>query len=191
MIQTFTEVRFKDSAGKTVIPDGAIVCERGKKAWTCLVEVKTSRAALRDDQVGCYMDVARENGFDGVLTISNQITSSSLESPVTIDKRKVRKRGLWHLSWWRIITEAIVQTRYRGVSDPDQAWILGELIAYLDSEASGAAASRTWATNGSRPQGRARRDAQANTPRRERSPSGGSSSRSTSASGSRRTSDGW
>src|ERR687898_336584 len=40
VIETFTEVRFKDAAGKTVIPDGAIVCRRGKRAWTCLVEVK-------------------------------------------------------------------------------------------------------------------------------------------------------
>jgi hypothetical protein len=137
-IQTFTEVRFKDSSGKTVIPDGAIVCERGQKSWTCLVEVKTGKAQLRDEQVGCYLDVARENGFDGVLTISNQITAASTESPVQVDRRKLGKRGLWHFSWWRIITEAIVQSRYRGVSDPDQAWILGELIAYLDSEASGA-----------------------------------------------------
>lgn len=137
-IETFTEVRFKDSAGKTVIPDGAIVCQRGGRSWTCLVEVKTGKAPLRDEQVSCYMDVARENGFDGVLTISNQITASSTESPVSIDKRKVGKRGLWHYSWWRIITEAIVQHRYRGISDPDQAWILGELIAYFDSEASGA-----------------------------------------------------
>ena len=138
VIETFAEVRFKDATGKTVIPDGAIVCERGQKTWTCLVEVKTGRAPLKEEQVGCYMDVARENGFDGVLTISNQLTASSDESPVSIDKRKVGKRGLWHFSWWRIITEAIVQSRYRGVSDPDQAWILGELIAYLDSEASGA-----------------------------------------------------
>jgi hypothetical protein len=137
-IQTFAEVRFKDSAGKTVIPDGAIVCERGQRIWTCLVEVKTGKAPLREEQVGCYLDVARANGFDGVLTISNQITASSGESPVMIDKRKLGKRGLWHFSWWRIITEAIVQNRYRGISDPDQAWILGELIAYLDSEASGA-----------------------------------------------------
>jgi hypothetical protein len=138
LIQTFAEVRFKDSAGKTVIPDGAIVCDRGKKSWTCLVEVKTGEAPLRDEQVGCYLDVAKENGFDGVLTISNQITATSNESPVMVDKRKLGKRGLWHFSWWRIITEAIVQSRYRGISDPDQAWILGELIAYLDSEASGA-----------------------------------------------------
>lgn len=138
VIQTFTEVRFKDSNGKLVIPDGAVVCERGKKSWMCLVEVKTGKAPLGEEQVGCYLDVARENGFDGVLTISNQITAASNESPVTVDKRKLGKRGLWHFSWWRIITEAIVQSRYRGISDPDQAWILGELIAYLDSEASGA-----------------------------------------------------
>src|SRR5215211_4542305 len=62
VIQTFTEVRFKDSAGNTVIPDGAIVCERGKKSWTCLVEVKTAKAQLRGEQVGCYLDLARENG---------------------------------------------------------------------------------------------------------------------------------
>ena len=139
VIETFAEVRFKDAGGKTVIPDGAIVCQRGKKRWTCLVEVKTGTAALKDDQVGSYLDVAREHGFDGVLTISNQITPSSSVTPVTVDGRKLRRTSLWHFSWWRIITEAIVQSRYRGVSDPDQAWILGELIAYLDNEASGAA----------------------------------------------------
>lgn len=139
VIQTFTEVRFKDADGKAVIPDGAIVCERGRKTWTCLVEVKTGGADLRSEQVGAYLDIAREQSFDGVLTISNQITGSSTESPVTLDGRKRRKAALWHFSWWRIITEAVVQSRYRGIADPDQAWILDELIAYLDSEASGAA----------------------------------------------------
>ena len=138
VIQTFAEVRFKDGNGKTVIPDGAIVCERGGKRWTCLVEVKTARAVLNSEQVSAYLDVARDNGFDGVLTISNQITATSSDSPVAVDGRKLKRSSLWHFSWWRIITEAIVQSRYRGVSDPDQAWLLGELIAYFDSEASGA-----------------------------------------------------
>src|SRR5215217_2067563 len=34
VIETFTEVRFKDAERKTVIPDGAIVCRRGEKVWT-------------------------------------------------------------------------------------------------------------------------------------------------------------
>lgn len=138
VIDTFAEVRFKDSAGKTVIPDGAIVCRRGQKSWTCLVEIKTAGASLRTEQVNAYLDIAREHGFDGVLTISNQITAGSTESPVAVDGRKLKRAALWHFSWWRVLTEAIVQHRYRGISDPDQAWILGELIAYLDSAASGA-----------------------------------------------------
>src|ERR1035437_6933121 len=76
-IETFAEVRFKDATGKTVIPDGAIVCRRGSKTWTCLVEVKTGSARLKDDQVASYLDVARENGFDGVLTISTKIRETS------------------------------------------------------------------------------------------------------------------
>ena len=138
VIETYAEVRFKDFAGKTVIPDGVIVCKRGAKRWTCLVEVKTGTHDLKDDQVGGYLDIARENGFDGVLTISNQITATSSDSPVAVDGRKLRRACLWHFSWWRVLTEAVVQSRYRGVSDPDQAWILRELIHYLSSDASGA-----------------------------------------------------
>jgi hypothetical protein len=138
VIETFAEVRFKDAAGKTVIPDGAIICRRGVKTWTRLVEVKTGAARLTDEQVASYLDVAREQSFDGVLTISTQITATSAESPVAVDGRKLRTTGLWHFSWWRVLTEAVVQQRYRGISDPDQEWVLRELIHYLSSDASGA-----------------------------------------------------
>ena len=137
-IATYAEVQVKDGAGKTHIPDGAIIVERGKAAWRCLVEVKTGDADLRSEQVNRYLDWARENRLDGVLTISNQITGSPTDSPVPVDGRKLRTTRLYHLSWWRILTEAIVQHRHRGVEDPDQAWLLGELIAYLDDERSGA-----------------------------------------------------
>jgi hypothetical protein len=137
VIETFTEVRFKNGDGKTAIPDGAIVCRRGKRDWTCLVEVKTGNNDLKGDQVSGYLDVARENGFDGVLTISNQITASVNESPIALGRQKPKKVSLWHLSWWRILTEAVVRSQHRGISDPDQAWILRELIHYLSSEASG------------------------------------------------------
>jgi hypothetical protein len=56
-----------------------------------------------------------------------------------VDRRKLRGNiGLWHFSWWRVLTEAVVQQRYRGISDPDQEWVLRELIHYLANEASGA-----------------------------------------------------
>jgi hypothetical protein len=137
-IETFAEVRFKDPAGKAVIPDGAIVCRRGSRTWTCLVEVKTGSARLKDEQVASYLDIARENGFDGVLTISTQITANSAESPVSVDGRKLRTTGLWHFSWWRVLTEAVVQQRYHRITDSDQEWVLRELIHYLSSPGSGA-----------------------------------------------------
>src|SRR5436190_214575 len=122
-LDTYTEVRFLDADEKTAIPDGAIVVERGKTRWVCLVEVKTGGAALRPDQVEKYLDLARVNGFDAVLTISNQITASPTESPITVDARKTKKVELRHISWWQIMTEARVQHEHRGVSDTDQAWI--------------------------------------------------------------------
>lgn len=137
-ISAFSEVQLKDADGKLSIPDGAIVVERGKTRWRCLVEVKTGTAQLQPEQVSRYLDMARQHGFDAVLTISNQITASPSESPVNVDRRKIGRVALYHLSWWRVLTEAIVQHRYHGVEDPDQAWILGELIAYLDHDASGA-----------------------------------------------------
>lgn len=137
-LETFTEVRFQDGEEKTVIPDGAVVVERGKTRWVALIEVKTGGAPLNPAQVEKYLDVARVNGFDAVITVSNQITASPEESPIKVDPRKTKKVVLRHLSWWQVMTEARVQHEHRGISDTDQAWILGELIAYLDHEKAGA-----------------------------------------------------
>jgi hypothetical protein len=137
-ISTYTELRFKGSDSKTHIPDGAIVVERGKTRWSCLVEIKTSGMPLATDQMSRYLDLAREHGFDGLLSVSNEIRSDATSLPYSVDKRKLRGLTVYHLSWWRVLTEAIVQHRFRGIEDPDQAWILNELIRYLDDEKSGA-----------------------------------------------------
>lgn len=133
-LTTYTEVQLKDGDGRVHIPDGVLVVERGQTRWRALVEVKTSTNGLKAEQVSRYLDMARDHGFEAVVTISNQITAHPTEVPIDVDGRKLRRVDLRHLSWWRILTEAIVQHRFRGVSDPDQAWILGELIAYLDNE---------------------------------------------------------
>jgi hypothetical protein len=137
-IKTYTEVPLKTADGKTLRPDGVIAVERGRTSWRCLVEVKTGNAPLKADQINAYLDLAREHGFDAVVTISNQITAGPEDVPVEVDGRKLRRVGLVHLSWWRILTEAVLQHQHRGVQDPDQAWILNELIAYLAHEKSGA-----------------------------------------------------
>lgn len=137
-IATYAEVQLKDPGGKVNIPDGAIVVTRANKAWKALVEVKTGSAELRTEQYERYLDMTRQHGFDALLTITNQIRRSDDDIPVAFNRRKGGRLTLRHLSWWRILTTAVVQHRFKGIDDPDQAWILGELIAYLDHENSGA-----------------------------------------------------
>jgi hypothetical protein len=111
---------------------------RAGRTWTALVEVKTGSISLERQQLESYLDVARDNEFDVVLTISNQIAPAPGVHPVDVDKRKLKKVALHHLSWSDVMTVAIQQREHRGVSDPDQAWILAELIRYLGHPKSGA-----------------------------------------------------
>lgn len=134
---TYIETPFK-LKDRSCQPDGLLRTSRAGRTWTCLVEVKTGAAELERAQVETYLDVARENGFDCVLTISNQLAPASDVHPVDVDKRKLRKVALHHVSWAEVVTIAIQQRVHRGVSDPDQAWILGELIRYLEHPKSGA-----------------------------------------------------
>jgi hypothetical protein len=136
-IDSYIEVPFK-LGEREVIPDGLLQTARGSRAWTAVVEVKTGSAELRQDQIEGYLDMAREQGFDVVLTISNQIAPAPGVHPVVVDKRKLRKVALAHLSWAEVLTLAVTQRVHRGVSDLDQAWILGELIRYLEHPKSGA-----------------------------------------------------
>jgi hypothetical protein len=137
VIETFIEVPFI-LGDRRVYPDGLIRVTRGKRVWVALVEVKTGKNELEASQLEDYLDVAKAEGFDALLTISNQIAPSPSEHPCAVDKRKLRKVAMRHMSWTEVLTEAVMQKVYRGVADPDQAWILGELIRYLEHQRSGA-----------------------------------------------------
>ena len=136
-VHTYIEVPFQ-LGDKRLYPDGLIRVTRGQKSWTALVEVKTGSNALVTEQLENYLDIAREQGFDAVLTISNEIPAIAGQHPTKVDKRKLRKVELHHLSWTQVLAEAVMQKEFRGVADPDQAWILGELIRYLEHPRSGA-----------------------------------------------------
>lgn len=136
-IETFIEVPFTLGQSK-FRPDGLIRVSRGQKSWTALVEVKTGKNDLGVEQVSHYLDIAREQGFDAVITISHEVATTPGVHPVLVDKRKMRKVDLYHLSWSRIHTEALLEQTNQSVSDPDQAWILAEFVRYLENSKSGA-----------------------------------------------------
>ena len=138
-VTTYTEVPFT-LGDQPVRVDGLIRVTRAKTDWYLLIEVKTGAAQHDRDRSKRYLDVAKQQGFvGGLLTISNDIAPLG-EHPVTVDGRKYRHVGLHHMSWFRILSTAIRVKEHRGVRDSDQAWILGELIRYLQHENSGATA---------------------------------------------------
>jgi hypothetical protein len=136
-IEAFTEVQLKLDSGKPVRPDGLIGVSRAGKTWWCLVECKVADQSLTVEQMEMYLELARANAIDAVLSISNQYATKSSEYPIQLDRKKLKRTAIHHWSWVRVLTEAEVQKQFRGVKDPDQAYILGELIRYLSDPRSG------------------------------------------------------
>ena len=139
VVETFIETSFKTGTGSTVRPDGLIRVSYGKQdPWVALVEVKTGSSKLDSNQLEGYVDVAKENDFDCVISISNEIPPSPGLHPSGLKLRANSKVDLHHISWTRVLTTAVMEKLHRGIDDPEQAWILGELIRYLEHPSSGA-----------------------------------------------------
>ncbi|MFF9622351.1 TerD family protein [Streptomyces griseosporeus] len=136
-METFTEVSLPhgDTPRR---PDGVIRVERAGKLWTALVETKTNGNALKADQVQAYMDIAARRGYEAVITLSNDVAlEGSPLVDVKIDKRRKHKVALWHLSWAEVAHQAQMLIRHEGVGNGAHAWLLHELLHYLQHENSG------------------------------------------------------
>jgi hypothetical protein len=141
-ITCYTEVVFKsekDKTGKvkTSRPDGLIVVRNGSKEWSALIESKIGNAELTNEQVEEYLDLAKQHKIDAVITISNQFATTPTHHPLTIAKAKTRSVELYHFSWLSLKSKAVLLTGAKGIEDPEQAYILSELVRYLSHDNSG------------------------------------------------------
>ena len=135
-VETFVDVPF--ALGEKVWrPDGLIRVTRGSKSWVALVDVKTSTDVLVPEEVEAYLNIARLNKFDALITISNQIATAETH-PIAADRQNRRTVRMHHWSWAYLVSAAVQQKELRAVSDTHQAWILGELVRYLEHPTSGA-----------------------------------------------------
>lgn len=134
-LDCYTEVAFKGAnLPKGARPDGLIVLNTGQITRTFLVETKTKRHNLDEEQLLRYVDMARELGLDGLITISNQFAAVPTHHPVPLPKSKVGNLQLFHWSWGAIVAEAKLLAENKEVSDPEQAYILNELLRFLDAD---------------------------------------------------------
>lgn len=134
----YVEVQYSQGESK-VIPDAVLKVSRGSRVWTALLEVKTGNGKLRREQLENYLDVARKQKYDVVVSLSNDIPASPGELPVQVDRRKLAKVALRHLSWAEVAHEARMLLSHGGIEDDLQAWLLSEFLRYLDHPRSGAA----------------------------------------------------
>ncbi|MFI1783263.1 TerD family protein [Streptomyces rubiginosohelvolus] len=136
-METFTEVTLPHGESPRR-PDGVVRVERAGKLWTALVETKTNGNALKPDQVQAYMDIAARRGYEAVITLSNDVAlEGSPLVDVRIDRRRKHKVALWHLSWAEVVHQAQMLIRHEGVGNAAHAWLLQELLQYLQHENSG------------------------------------------------------
>lgn len=136
-METYTEVTLPHGESPRR-PDGVIRVERAGKLWTALVETKTNGNALKPDQVQAYMDIAARRGYEAVITLSNDVAlEGSPLVDVRIDGRRKHKVALWHLSWAEVVHQAQLLIRHEGVGNAAHAWLLQELLHYLQHENSG------------------------------------------------------
>ncbi|MDT3398388.1 TerD family protein [Streptomyces sp. B1866] len=136
-METFTEVSLPhgDSPKR---PDGVIRVERAGKLWTALVETKTNGNPLKPAQVQDYVDIAARRGYEAVITLSNDVALEGTPLvDVKIDARRKHKVALWHLSWAEVTHQAQMLIRHEGVGNAAHAWLLQELLHYLQHDNSG------------------------------------------------------
>lgn len=132
-LNCYTEVVVKTPSGPSKLrPDGLVHVSTGKADRYFLVETKTGSNELDPQQIEDYVDLAKQIGVEGVVTISNQYMPLPTMHPVHVPKAKHRGVDLYHWSWTLVLTEAVIASKHTGVKDPDQAYILSELIRFLE-----------------------------------------------------------
>jgi len=137
-IQTFTEVVCKNRASNIKErPDGLIVVRTGSREWRALVEAKIGASDLDGDQIEKYRQLAKDNGIDCVVSVSNQFATTPALHPLAEVNKSRSKIPVFHWSWMYILTEADLLLSQDSVSDKDQRVLLNELRRFLTHESAG------------------------------------------------------
>lgn len=136
-IETFTEIVLNDNSDIKNRPDGLIVVSTSKSKWTALVEAKIGKAELDPEQVTRYLDAAKANKIDAVLTISNQFVARAEVSPLNLPKTVLKRADLYHWSWTWLKTQCEVISYQQKIEDQEQQFLLTELIRLLDHPGTG------------------------------------------------------
>jgi hypothetical protein len=137
-IETYTEVVLKKGdQAPSLRPDGLIIVRSGSKSLSILVEAKVGGSELTKEQVEAYLDIARQNGIDALITLSNQFASLPTHHPVTVGTAARKKVQLFHWSWMFVVTQSILLLNDDDLVDREQRLLLREMNRFLLHSSSG------------------------------------------------------
>ncbi|WP_040594000.1 hypothetical protein [Mesorhizobium metallidurans] len=136
-IEAYTEVVLKKGGEKTARPDGLLVLKTGAKSWTALVEAKVGNSELTVGQLDSYLEIAKMNGIDALITISNQFAPLPSHHPVQLSNASLKKATLLHWSWMYVLTQATLQLGNSDIEDKEQRVILNEMVRFLSHPSAG------------------------------------------------------
>lgn len=136
-VEAYTEVVLRKTGTANVRPDGLLVLRSGGNQWTALVEAKVGNTDLTPEQMEAYLELAKLNGVDALLTMSNQFAPLPGHHPVPISATGIKKAKLWHWSWMYVLTQAMLHLENGDVRDREQRVILNEMIRFLSHPSAG------------------------------------------------------
>lgn len=136
-IRVLTEVKFAKFEKENFRIDGLIILTTGKKVHNILVEAKARSNDLDLKQIEDYLQVARANGIQTLITISNQFTANPTHSPVKVRKALLNKVELYHISWSALATNVDLILGMGSIDDKERRLILSELQKFLSHPYSG------------------------------------------------------
>ncbi|CAI2717401.1 hypothetical protein [Nitrospina watsonii] len=132
-LDCFTEVVCKKKIGtENLRPDGFLIFNPGKKVWSALIEAKIGNNELNEDQISKYCQLAKLNGIDAVITISNQFAALPTHHPLKMSKKATSGIDVYHWSWMYALTQAKLLLGDDNFKSEEQKYILQEAVRYLD-----------------------------------------------------------
>lgn len=137
-IRAYTEVTLANTVpGLRNRPDGYLELDTGRKTWRALIEAKVGKAELDAAQIEDYVRLAKDNGIDAVITVSNQFVALPTHLPVSLPKKLSKSVDTFHWSWMYVLTKATLVQTEGELESEDQQYLLDEILRFFQSDGSG------------------------------------------------------
>jgi hypothetical protein len=135
-VDAYTEVIFKkqDPGDAVDRPDGLLVTQSSQSVWSAIVEAKVGNSRISPDQIVRYHKIAKANGIDAIITISNELTSRPEHLPYELPPEASSGVEIYHWPWPTLSMIASTVINEASRFDEEQAFILSEALRYLDHQ---------------------------------------------------------